>query len=86
MKLLESRVIAYDMMSPFIIPYFLNIYDLKVKYLWGNHAATGVNLLKHWYKISLQQEILFKKHSYDNCVNDEDIVRCERTLDLFLGS
>ena len=56
MKLLEARVIDYDMMGPFILPGFLDNYFFEVEYCWGYSAsiAIGVNLFKHWSNISLQ--------------------------------
>ena len=54
MKLLEARVLDYDIMAPFIIPDLVNEYELEVEYLWGNLSAIGINLFKHWSKISLQ--------------------------------
>ena len=76
MKLLETRVIAYDMMATFTVLDLVDEYDLKLENLWGDHYATGVNLFKHWSKISLQKSILFQSYSYDNCVYDEDIISC----------
>ena len=54
MKFLEERVIAYDMMAPYIVPYFIDEYALRVEDSWGDYAATGVNLCKNWSKIYLQ--------------------------------
>ena len=68
MKLLETRVIAYDIMALFIVPDFIDEYFLEVEYLWGDWAATCVNLFKNWYKIYIQREILFQRDSYDHCV------------------
>ena len=85
-KLLKARVLAYDMMAPFIIPYLLDEYAPEVEYFWGNRDTTGVNLFKHWSNISLQQAILFQRGSYGHCVNNADIVRCEQTLELFVNS
>ena len=62
----------------------LDDYELEVEYLWYNHSETGVKLFKHWYKIYLQQEIMFQRDSYDNCVDDGDIVNCELTLEFFV--
>ena len=45
-----------------------------------------MNLFNHWYKISIQQEILIQRDSYDTCVNGEDIVGCEWKSELFVNS
>ena len=85
MEYLEARSLAYDTMASFIVPYFIYEYSLEVEYLWVDLDATGVNLFKQWYKIYLQQEIPFQRDSYDNFFNDEDIVGCEWTLELFVN-
>ena len=78
MKLLVERVLAYDMMAPFTCLDQLYEYSLKIEYFWGDNSDTGVNLFKHWYKISLKQAesqaIMFQIDLYDHCVYDEDIV------------
>ena len=79
-------MLDYDIMEPFIVPDLLNEYDLDVEYFWGDLNKTGMNLFKHWSKISLQQATLFQRYFYDNCVNDEDIVSFEWTLELFVNS
>ena len=80
MKLLEARVLDYDIMSPFIVTYLIDEYALEVEYLWGDRSDTGVNLFKQSSKISLQQKILFQRDLYNNCVDDYDIVSYEWTL------
>ena len=72
------------MTVPFIVPYLINEYALKVEDLWGDSDTTGMNLFNHWYNISLQQVILFQRNSYDHCVWYEDIVSCECTLEFFM--
>ena len=86
MKFLETRVLAYEMMALFIVLSLIDDYALEVEDLWGYCYEIGVNLFKHLYKISLQQEILFQRHSYDICLNDVDIVSCEWILELFVNS
>ena len=36
---------AWDMISPFVIPDFVDPYALSVENRWGNRKLTGVNLL-----------------------------------------
>ena len=55
MKLLESKLLDYDIMAIFIAPDILNEYSLGVEYFWVDRDATGVNLFKHCSKISLKQ-------------------------------
>ena len=35
MKLLETSLLDYDMMAPFIVPDFIDEYALKVENIWG---------------------------------------------------
>ena len=86
MGFLETRVLAYGIMAPFIVPELIDEYAIEVEYRWGDFASTGVNLFKHWSNISLQKAILFQKYSHDHCVDYEDIVRCEWALELFVNS
>ena len=86
MKFLEARVLAYDMIAPFNVPYFIYEYTTDIEYWYVNRAATVVTIYKHCSEISLKQEILFWRDSYDYCVDDEDVVSCEWTLKLFVNS
>ena len=86
MKVLEARVLSNDIIAPFIVLDLVYKYALEVEDLWGDRAAPGMHLFKHWSKISLQQEILFQRYYYDNCVDNEDIVSCECNLELFVNS
>ena len=74
---MESRVLAYDIMAPFIVPYFLDEYALEVEDCCGDRSDIGVKMFKHWSKISLQQAIMFQRDSYHRCVDNKDIVSCE---------
>ena len=60
---MEELVPAYDMMEIFIVPYLLDDYDIELEYFWVDCDATGVNMFKHWYNVSLQQVILFQSNS-----------------------
>ena len=79
-------MLVYDMREPFIISDLVNDYSLKVEYRFGDPATTGMNLINHWSKISLQHIILFQRDSYDHFVYDEDIFSCECNLDGFVNS
>ena len=77
---------AYDMRDPFIIPTLLYDYSGAVEDHWGNRATTGVYLLSHWSKFLLRVVEQFQIDSYMNWNNDEYIVSCERTKDIFVNS
>ena len=77
---------AYDMIDPFIIPTLVDEYAGAVKDRWGNRVETGVYLLSHWSKVSLSNVAQFQRYSYKNCSDNEDILSCEWTKDLFVNS
>ena len=54
-KTLKRRMDAWDMISPFVIPDFLDPYALSVEDRWDDRKLTGVNLLKNWGKFTLKQ-------------------------------
>jgi hypothetical protein len=43
---------AWDMISPFVIPEFVDPFALSVEDRWGNRKLTGENLLKNWGKVT----------------------------------
>ncbi len=54
-KTLKRRMDAWDMISLFVIPDFIDPYALSVEDRWGDRKLTGVNLLKNWGKVTLKQ-------------------------------
>ncbi len=46
---------AWDKISPFVIPDFIDPYALSVEDRWGDRKLTGVNLLKNWGMVTLKQ-------------------------------
>ena len=44
-KTLKWHMDAWDMISPFVIPDFVDPYALSVENRWGNRKLTSVNLL-----------------------------------------
>jgi hypothetical protein len=85
-KLLEARVMSYDMIAPFMIPKLINSEADAVKDRWGDRETTGLNLFQYWSKFSLTTVALFQQDSYKHCANDEDTVSCEWTRELFINS
>jgi hypothetical protein len=54
-KTLKQCMDAWDMISPFVIPDFVDPYALSVENCWGNRKLTGVSLLKNWGDLTLKQ-------------------------------
>ena len=75
---------AYDMRDSFVMPTLVDEYAGAVKDRWGDCAATGVYLLYHWLKVPLRVVSQFQRDSYENCNDDEEIVSCKWTKELFL--
>ena len=55
MKTLKRRMDAWVMISPFVIPEFVDPFALSVEDRWGDRKLTGVNLLKNWGKVTPKQ-------------------------------
>jgi hypothetical protein len=64
-KTLKRRMDAWDMISPFVIPGFVDPYALSVEDRWGDRKLTGVNLLKNWGKLTLKQCRNWQRDSFD---------------------
>ena len=77
---------AYDTRYPFIKPTLVDEYDGAVDDLWGNCAEPWVYLLSHRSKIFLCAISQLQMYSYNNFSNNEDIVSCEWTKELFVNS
>ena len=58
-KFLEVRIMAYDMIDPFIIPTLVDEYSGSIEGCWRIRAAMGVYLLSHWLKVLLRVVSLF---------------------------
>ena len=86
MKFLENRIMAYDMRDPFIILTLVDEYAFSVEYHWGNCASSGVYLFPPWSKVPLCVVAQFQRDCYDNFSDDEDIISCEWTKDIFIKS
>ena len=76
----------YEMRDLFIIPTLVYKYASAVKDSWVNHTSTGVYLLYHWYKFLLHVVAQFQRDFYDNWSENEDIVSCKWTKEIFMNS
>ena len=62
-KLLEARIMVYNMTDPFVILTLVDEYAGAVKYCWGNNAATGVYLLSRQLKVLICVVAQFQRDS-----------------------
>jgi hypothetical protein len=70
-KTLKRCMDAWDMISPFVIPEFVDPLALSVEDCWGDRKLTGVNLLKNWGKLTLKQCRNWQRDSFDYaCTKD----------------
>jgi hypothetical protein len=69
-KTLRWRMDAWDMISPFVIPDFVDPYALSVENCWGDRKLTGVNLLKNWGKLTLKQCRNWQRDSFNYACTD----------------
>jgi hypothetical protein len=70
-KTVKRRMDAWDMISPFVVPDFIDPYALSVENCWGDRKLTGVNLLKNWGELTLKQCRNWQHDSFDYaCTKD----------------
>ena len=84
-KTLKRRMDAWDMISPFVIPDFIDPYALSVENRWGDRKLTGVNLLKNWGKVTLKQCRNWQRDSFDYACT-EDLTSMEWAKSLMMNS
>jgi hypothetical protein len=84
-KTLKQRMDAWDMISPFVIPDFVDPYDLSAENRWGDRKLTGVNLLKNWGKLTLKQCQNWQRDSFDYAFT-KDLTSMEWAKSLMMNS
>jgi len=85
-KTLKRRMdTCWDMISPFVIPEFVDPYALSVEDCWGDRKLTGVNLLKNWGKATLKQCRNWQRDSFDYACTD-DLTSMEWAKSLMMNS
>jgi hypothetical protein len=75
---------AWDMISPFVIPEFVDPFALSVDDCCGDRKLTGVNLLKNWGKVFLKQCQNWRRDSFDYAC--EDLTSMEWAKSLMMNS
>jgi hypothetical protein len=73
------------MISPFVIPDFVDPYALSVDDRWGSRKSNGVNLLKNWGKLTLKQCQNWQRDSFDYACT-EDLTSMEWAKSLMMNS
>jgi hypothetical protein len=81
----SSGMDAWDMISSFVIPDFIDPYALSVEDHWGDRKLTGVNLLKNWGKVTLKQCRNLQRDSFDYACT-EDLTSMEWAKSLMMNS
>jgi hypothetical protein len=84
-KTLKRRMDAWNMISPFVIPDFIDPYALSVEDRWGNRKLTDVNLLKNWGKVTLKQCRNWQRNSFDYACT-KDLTSMEWAKSLMMNS
>jgi hypothetical protein len=84
-KTLKQRMDAWDIISPFVIPNFVDPYALSVDDCWGDRKLTGVNLLKNWDKLTLKQCQNWQRDSFDYACT-KDLASMEWAKSLMMNS
>jgi hypothetical protein len=73
------------MISPFVIPDFVDPFALSVEDRWGDRKLTGVNLLKNWGKVTLKQCRNWQRDSFDYACTD-NLTNMEWAKSLMMNS
>jgi len=73
------------MISPFVIPEFVDPFALSVEDRWGDRKLTGVHLSKIWGKITLKQCRNWQRDSFD-CACTKDLTSMEWAKSLMMNS
>ena len=77
---------TWDMISPFVIPEFVDPFALSsVEDHWSDRKLTGVNLLKNWGKLTLNQCQNWHRDSF-NYACTEDLTSKEWAQSLMMTS
>ena len=76
---------AWDMISPLVIPEFVDPYALSVEDRWGDRKLTRVTLLKNWGKLTLKQCQNWQRDSFDYACT-KDLTSMERAKSLMMNS
>ncbi len=85
-KTLKRRMDAWDMISPFVIPEFVDPFALfSDEDRWGDRKLTGVNLLKNWGKLTLKHCRNWQHDSFDYACT-KDITSMEWAKSLMMTS
>ena len=84
-KVLEARIMAFDMRDPFIISTLVDEHAGAAEDRWGDCEATGVYLLYHWFKVLILVVAQFQRDYYEYYSDDDDIISCEWTKELFIN-
>ncbi len=84
-KTLKQCMDAWDMISSFVIPDFVDPYALSVENCWGDRKLTGVNLLKNRGKLTLKQCRNWQRDSFD-CACTNNLTSMEWAKSLMMNS
>jgi hypothetical protein len=77
---------AWDMISPFVIPEFVDPFALSAEDCWGDRKLTGVNLLKNWGKLTLKQCRHWQRDSFEDYACTEDLTSMKWAKSLMMNS
>ena len=86
LKLYRKRLEAFDMLSPFYIPAWINPMAISVNDRWGDRRAGCVDLTKHWSQISLEHACAWQRDTFDWCEDDNDLTSMEWAKEFLTNS
>ncbi len=68
---------AFDMFDPFLVPTLIDPDAISVLDCWGNRKHDGIDLKKHWSKLSLKHLYACQRDTFDWCTDEDDLTSME---------
>ena len=65
------------MFDPFIFPVWIDPYALKVFNCWGDRKHNGIDMTKHWSRVSLEHMCAWQRDTFDWCTGDNHLTIME---------
>ena len=84
-KSFKRHMDSWDMSDPFVIPKLKNPSALSVEDCWAERKTTGMNLLRHWERLSLSQCKNWQRDSL-NYASLDDLTSMEWAKTLMMNS
>jgi hypothetical protein len=86
LKLFRKCMEAFDMFDPFLIPTWIDPYDISVLDCWGDRKHDGIDPTKHWSNLSLKHVCAWQRDTFDWCTDEDDLISMEWVKEFLTNS